>query len=138
MAWKQVFASVISTIGTASVIVAALAVVGKDAVKSFFQAGVEELKADLKRQNDLELAKTKHQFELSLAREKERADIEKERFIRSLDSESAINERIRREILAWANPILNSVRDLKGRLSNILENEGYKVDPIVKTIFYVR
>jgi hypothetical protein len=126
MDWKQVFAGVISTIGTASVIVAALAVVGKAAVKSFFQAGVEELKADLKRQNDLELAKTKHQFELSLAREKERADIEKERLIRSLDSESAINERIRREIVAWANPILNSVRDLNGRLSNILENKGYE------------
>jgi hypothetical protein len=126
MDWKQVFESVASTIGTASVIVAALAFVGKAAVKNFFQAGLEELKANLKKQNELELAKTKHQFELALAKEKERADIEKETLLRSLDNEATINERIRREILAWANPILNSVLDLKGRLTNILENKGYE------------
>ncbi|AKB28320.1 hypothetical protein MSSIT_1601 [Methanosarcina siciliae T4/M] len=34
-------------------------------------------------------------------------------------------ERIRQEVTSWANPILLTVIDLKGRLKNILDYEGY-------------
>jgi hypothetical protein len=41
------------------------------------------------------------------------------------DLEKSLEERIRREIIHWANPILGAVKDLEGRLRNILERDGY-------------
>ena len=41
------------------------------------------------------------------------------------DLETSREERIRREIIRWANPILGAVKDLEGRLINILERDGY-------------
>ncbi|MCW2878355.1 MAG: hypothetical protein JWQ95_2455 [Sphaerisporangium sp.] len=35
------------------------------------------------------------------------------------------SDRIREEVHRWSNPILGSVRDLRGRLDNILHREGY-------------
>lgn len=140
MDWTQVFGDVAAKIGTSAVIVGALALIGKIAVQSFFKAGVEEftaelkhkseteletLKLDLKRKNDLELADVKHDFELSLEQQKQRAELQKATFLQSLETDAAAHERIRVEILKWANPILNSVRDLNGRLTNIIAEQGY-------------
>ena len=40
-------------------------------------------------------------------------------------SDHARKERIREELLRWSNPILGSVKELRDRLKNILEDEGY-------------
>jgi len=45
--------------------------------------------------------------------------------IQKLESESQKRERIRREIIHWANPVLSSVQSLQSQLRNILEQDGY-------------
>lgn len=131
MNWNQVFADVVAQIGTAAAIVTALAVIGKIAVEKFFAAGVETLKAELKRSNDLELARVKNDFALALQGEKARNEVEKVSFQQYLEDEATARDRIRREILAWANPILNSVYDLEARfITNILHKGGFEaLDP---------
>jgi hypothetical protein len=52
--------------------------------------------------------------EIESQREKIRFEQEKDRY-----------ERIRMEILRWANPILGAVEDLRWRLDNILRQKGY-------------
>jgi hypothetical protein len=42
-----------------------------------------------------------------------------------LEGESQKRERIRQEVIRWANPILASVRDLQSQLRNIIEHHGY-------------
>lgn len=45
--------------------------------------------------------------------------------IQKLDDDKQRNERIRREMVRWANPVLASVRDLQSQLRNIHEHGGY-------------
>lgn len=52
-------------------------------------------------------------------------EIEGQREKLRLEQEKDRTERIRTEILRWANPILGAVQDLRGRLDNILRQEGY-------------
>jgi hypothetical protein len=151
MNWNILLSQVLAQVGTVSAIIAILALVGKVAVEKFFQSGVEALKAELKRQNDLELAEVrqnfqkevellksdlKHQNDLELARvrqgfqkelldEKAKADQQAEIFHQALQSEEAAKERIRSQIVSWANPVLNAVQSLESRLNNILDHEGY-------------
>ena len=151
MNWNLLLSQVLAQIGTVSAIIAILALVGKVAVEKFFQSGVEALKAELKRQNDLELAEVrqtfqkqvellksdlKHQNDLELVRvrqgfqkeilkEKAKADQQAEIFHQTLQSEEAVKERIRSQILRWANPVLNAVQSLESRLNNILDDDGY-------------
>ncbi|HUK19734.1 MAG TPA: hypothetical protein VLW65_25115 [Bryobacteraceae bacterium] len=72
-------------------------------------------KADLKR-FELDL---KHSHEESLASLKQK-----------LETQAKSDERIKREIVLWANPILDAAISLEKRLHNILKDEGYKaLDP---------
>lgn len=45
--------------------------------------------------------------------------------IQKIESEKQKQERIRKEIIRWSNPVLSSVRSLQHRLRNILEHGGY-------------
>jgi hypothetical protein len=49
-----------------------------------------------------------------------------EEFKSGLKEEVKSADRIRREIVAWANPIQDAAISLERRLANILEDEGYK------------
>lgn len=53
-------------------------------------------------------------------------EIENHRHKLALDIEESKRERIRQEIVRWANPILGTVEDLEYRLKNILQNGGYR------------
>ena len=53
------------------------------------------------------------------------AQIEKYRDIQELETKGQKQERLRREVIRWANPILGSVQSLKSELDNILNNYGY-------------
>ena len=55
------------------------------------------------------------------------ADINKQRVLRQEDAQAEQQERIRQEVIRWANPILGAVQDLRYRLINILEDRGYRV-----------
>jgi len=67
----------------------------------------------------------KHQEIIDTVKEQVRADILREIHRSNLETEKSKTDRIRRESLKWANPILGSVKDLNFRLNNILESEGY-------------
>jgi hypothetical protein len=54
-----------------------------------------------------------------------RAEIEKQRHLAVIQVEREKKERIRQEVIRWANPILGAVKQLEGRLKNILEEDGY-------------
>lgn len=59
-----------------------------------------------------------------------RTEIASHREMLRLEQEKDKDERIRVEVLRWANPILGTVEDLRGRLDNILYQQGYVVlDP---------
>jgi len=42
-----------------------------------------------------------------------------------ISANASFDERIRAEVLVWANPILGSILDLKNRIGNILFNDGH-------------
>jgi hypothetical protein len=52
--------------------------------------------------------------------------IEERRGTLQLETDEARQDRIRSEILRWANPLLGAVQDLTSRLHNILDANGYK------------
>lgn len=54
-----------------------------------------------------------------------RNEIERQRETIRLEQEKEKAIRIRQEVLRWANPILGAVRNLRGRLDNILRQAGY-------------
>jgi len=98
-----------------STIIGILALLGKLLANTVFKAGLETHKANLKLENDNALAQWKHNFDKSLAEYKTKLDVT-----------SKSDERIRAEIIAWANPIREAAESLQGRLDNILAREGYK------------
>lgn len=51
--------------------------------------------------------------------------LELERFRSEVQTQTAQKDRIREEILRWANPILEYVNSLHGRLRNIVKHKGY-------------
>lgn len=62
--------------------------------------------------------------------EQRRSDVIREHELGAVREEQERKERVRRETLRWAGPILNTVDDLRHRLRNILENAGYlALDP---------
>ncbi|GAA1312421.1 hypothetical protein Psi02_80160 [Planotetraspora silvatica] len=47
-----------------------------------------------------------------------------------LQGQKEKTDRIREEVLRWSNPILSAVQDLRGRLKNIIHDDGYvALDP---------
>jgi hypothetical protein len=44
-----------------------------------------------------------------------------------LETTKERDDRIREEVIRWANPILGSVRDIRRRIDNILRHQGYPV-----------
>lgn len=43
----------------------------------------------------------------------------------NLEIQASTEDRIKNEIIRWANPILGAVKDLEGRLNNILQYQGF-------------
>ncbi len=85
-----------------------MAAVGKMILGRLLKADLEHLKAELR--NESSRLKAEHQ--------------------QQLETTAAADDRLRKEVVRWANPILNAVNDLDYRLRNILELEGYvALDP---------
>lgn len=56
---------------------------------------------------------------------KDKKQRERDQIGRDADANKAREERLRNEVLRWANPILGAVSDLRARLSNILRRQAY-------------
>lgn len=88
---------------------------GKQAVSSLLKAESEKYKSDLKSANDKEILRAKDELSRGMVAYKQQ-----------LEAGAKSDDRIRNEILTWANPILESVNGLESRLRNILTTEGYE------------
>ena len=126
MDWNTILKQVLAQVGTAAAIVAALGFLGKLAVEHYFKADLEKLKSDLKKQTELELLGIKNKFESDLLVEKANAEKGVFLFQHSVETQASGDERVRRELSAWANPILSAVEDLSARLANILDTKAYE------------
>jgi hypothetical protein len=95
--WLQ---QVVTQISSVTVSLAIMAAVGKMFFGHVLKADIEHLKAELRDESN--------------------------RLKTGMETSAATDERLRKEVVRWANPILNAVNDLDYRLRNILEDEGYK------------
>jgi hypothetical protein len=118
---------VLKTIGSTAVVVAILGFLAQATIKHFLDRNIEVHKADLKRAADQELADAKARVDAALLTQKAAFDRQMEAFKSDLATRTARDERIRQEVVRWANPILGSVLDLQRRLDNILNKEAYLV-----------
>src|SRR5277367_1981613 len=96
-------------------LITALGWLGKQAISNLLKNESEKYKADLKRENDNEILRAKNELDRGMAVYKQQ-----------LQAVAKSDERIRSEILTWANPILEAVNGLESRLRNILTTKGYK------------
>lgn len=130
--WGELFA----TLGSTAVIVAALAFVARTLIGHLFSRDLETQKAELTKRGELEIAAAKASAESALQQERARFDealqAQKAQYERQtasmnleLASRAARADRIRQEVVRWANPIFGAVDDLERRLGNILNDDGY-------------
>lgn len=132
MNWVEV----LKTLGSTTIIVAVLGFLAKTIIDHYFQSRIDTHKAHLEREAARELADARARVDRELASTKARADEillaqkaefdhQMETFKVELAGRSARVDRIRQEVVRWANPIFGSVIELRNRLNNILCNQGY-------------
>jgi hypothetical protein len=119
--WNGVF----TKIGSTAVVVAILGFIAQVIIKHLLSRDIAQYKANLKREADRELADARARVENALLEVRAEFDRQIETFRTELATRTALAERIRQEIVRWANPILGAVMELHRRLDNILKNEGY-------------
>ena len=123
------WSAVITTLGSTTIVVAALGFVARNIIDHLFKRDLENYKAALNKsaieekalfENDL-----KKRTDAILLHQKNAFDQQMETFRSTLASRTAKADRVREEVVRWANPILSAIGDLQGRLDNILNHEGY-------------
>lgn len=95
--------ALLETLGGTAIMIAAVAWLSRTLVGQLLKKEYEQFKSDLTTQHKRELKK----------------------FERQLESEASAEDRIRQEILRWANPVLEAVLHLQSRLDNILHDHAY-------------
>ena len=121
--WFKEFATYVATI---SVSTALLAWLGRAVVSTLLKGSVEKFKADVKHEHDESLATFKQKLEKELNHIQHEHDKALAAYQEQLTAKAKSDERILREILAWANPIQEAAKSLHGRLCNILNRKGHK------------
>jgi hypothetical protein len=127
---------ILKTVGSTAVIVTALGFVAKAIVGQVLRRDIETHKstlyrdasqelADAKANVDRELAAFQARTQTALQTQKVQFDEQMETFKRTLDTRFARDDRIRQEVMRWANPILGAVTHLHRRLQDILHDRGY-------------
>jgi hypothetical protein len=134
--WK----AILQSLGSTAILMAALVWLSKAILTHLFSRDIENQKASMKAQYDLELENSKvnlkaladtelEKIKANLASEfaatTHKYELELEKMRVQLDSSVSRKERIRAEIVLWANPILRSVLDLARRLDNIVGGQSY-------------
>ena len=119
---------VITFLGGTAVLIAAVAWLTREFVKHLLDKDRKLFEHDMKAESarslkELEL-RMKEQSDKAIAELQKNYQLEIASTNRAADAELARNERIRGEIVRWANPILGAVRDLRSRLVNILRDDA--------------
>jgi hypothetical protein len=131
---------ILLTLGSTSIVVAAIAWLGKAVVGQYLSRNLEthkakldlttetqlkSLEASLKRKADERLAEIDRATKESLQRQQHEFSLQQQAAEARSAADAARIERARQEIERWANPILGAVRELCSRLDNILRDTGY-------------
>ena len=131
---------ILLTLGSTSIVVAAIAWLGKAVVGQYLSRNLEThkakldfitetqlkvLEASLKRNADERLAEIDRDTKESLQRQQHEFSLQQQAAQARGIADAARVERARQEIERWANPILGAVRELRSRLGNILRHTGY-------------
>lgn len=127
MDWNSIF----TTLGSTAIVVAAIGFVAKSIFNHLLSKASAEhsnalqvlsnekkaaLDSELKRRTDAFLLEQKAAFDKQL-----------EIFKADVASSSAKEDRIRDEVVRWANPILISIEMLRNRLDNILDDDAHSL-----------
>lgn len=96
-------------------VITAVGWLGKQTISSLLRAEGEKYKSELQEASEKEILKVKDEFARGM-----------EAYKLQLESVAKSDERIRLEILTWANPILEAVNGLESRLRNILTTRGFQ------------
>ncbi len=112
--WTGLF----KTLGSTAIIVAALAWLSKALFNHLLSRDIERFKASF-------TAELKNKYDKELEQFKANITKELEQFKTNITAQGLREERIRKEIIRWANPILGAVQELNYRLDNILTKNCY-------------
>lgn len=108
------WAGLIKTLTSTAIIVAALGWLASEGVRHWLGLQVANHQSALIEQTE--------RFKSEL---KASSDRQLEEFKNQLTERTAQRDRIRSEVARWSNPIPSAITDLKNRLENILDHEGY-------------
>lgn len=117
--------SVLLTLGSTSIVTAAIVWVLKALADRYFKRDLESHKVALQRDADLQLAEIDRRAKEQLQQQQHQLSLLQQDAQARNRTQAEQAERTRQEIERWANPILGAVRELHARLGNILEHDGY-------------
>lgn len=117
--------AILQTLGGTAILVAALAWLSKAIINHSFSIDLEKRKAELKIVTDSEIERVRRRFAEEIEEIKHQAQRDIEKYKTDLTAHASKEERIRTEVIRWANPILGAVQELENRLNNILNKAGY-------------
>lgn len=129
----QFVVTILSSAGVSGLLVAALVFLSKswlterlkNAIAHEYAEKLETHKSTLAAQQQVALEQIRLDSSREIERLRHEHQIEVERLRSAIQAEAASDERIRSEVIKWANPILDAVQMLEARLGNIVEHEGY-------------
>jgi hypothetical protein len=93
--------------------------------KAQLNTDIETHKGRLAQQSATAVEAIKFKFENELIVKRGQVDLFRDERRNWKESQAQREARLRAQIQRWANPILGSISDLEGRLSNILDHSGY-------------
>jgi hypothetical protein len=117
--------AIIKFLGGSALFLAAVAWLARSLIKLRIDKDLKEFEHALKKRADDELEAIKAKASKDLERLKDDLQRQRDAVNRAAELSSARDDRIRTEILRWANPILDAVRALKSRLQNVLHRQGH-------------
>jgi hypothetical protein len=121
--------AIVKTLGSTAVVIAALSFLAKGIINQVLKRDLEAHKAALKQDSDAAKARLESELkqttDTALLAQKNVFEREMETFKVQLAGRATRDDRIRAEVVKWANPILTAVEELQRRLKNILQHEGY-------------
>ena len=121
MNWQEI----LGELGSTAIIVAAICFFAKSMVTHMLQRDLASHDSKLRDRTAQVLADTKQSAQAAEQERKVAFDKELLDYKQRLERRGAKEDRIRDEVIRWANPILGSVKALQARLRNILRDRGY-------------
>lgn len=123
--------SIIKTLGSVALVVAAIGFVAKSifnhVLKRLSEAHATDLQIFANEKKAKLNSELKRQTDELLMEQKAVFDQQMEGFRSEVANSVAKQDRIRDEVVRWANPILASIEDLRNRLDNILDDDAHRL-----------